>query len=215
MLYTETNRTDEAISIMYEKGIDYLSNTDLLYIVTGCNNPAKIMVSYIESLESLAFATLDDFTKCNFTDKEYAAFKAGIELGRRLDAQRNKPMTITSPDDVANWLIPKYSYRYQEYFGIVLLDTKNNVIGEEIIFIGSLNRSIVHPREVFCSATQHHAASIILFHNHPSGSCTASREDINITNRLKKAGELMEIPVLDHIIMGRGEYNSMKEEGLF
>jgi len=105
-------------------------------------------------------------------------------------------------------------YYKKEYFKIILLDTKNKVLDIKTISIGSLNSSIVHPREVFLEAVVKSSASIILLHNHPSGEVQPSREDINITNRLIKAGEIMGIKVLDHIIIGDGTYLSFKEENI-
>jgi DNA repair protein RadC len=105
-------------------------------------------------------------------------------------------------------------YLKKEYFKIIILDTKNKVLDVCTISIGSLNSSIVHPREVFHEAVKKSAASILLVHNHPSGETQPSREDINITKRLIEAGELMGIKVLDHIIIGDGVYLSFKEENI-
>jgi DNA repair protein RadC len=105
-------------------------------------------------------------------------------------------------------------YYKKEYFKIILLDTKNKVIDIITISIGSLNSSIVHPREVFLEAVKKSSASIILLHNHPSGEVQPSREDINITQRLIEAGDIMGIKVLDHIIIGDGTYLSFKEENI-
>ena len=96
---------------------------------------------------------------------------------------------------------------------MMLLNTKNHVIGWHVVSIGSLTASVVHPREVFAPAILHHAAAIILFHNHPSGEPAPSREDIAVTQRLTKTGTVMDIPVLDHIIIGGSSFVSMKEKG--
>lgn len=101
-----------------------------------------------------------------------------------------------------------------EHFVMLSLSTKNKVIGVHTIFVGSLNASIVHPREVFQRALLNNAASIMVFHNHPSGDTTPSPEDISVTERLEKAGEIMGIHLLDHIIIGEnGKYTSLKEKG--
>lgn len=102
-----------------------------------------------------------------------------------------------------------------EKFGILALDTKNNIIGVHIISIGSLNASIVHPREVFKAAILNNASSIILFHNHPSGEVTPSEEDKEITRMLVNAGQIMKVNVYDHIIVGEENYCSLKEKGYF
>jgi DNA repair protein RadC len=101
-----------------------------------------------------------------------------------------------------------------EKFGILTLDTKNNVIGVHVISIGSLNASIVHPREVFQQAILNNANSILLFHNHPSGDTRPSQEDIEVTNRLVQAGELLGIRVIDHVIVAEKQYTSLKEIGV-
>jgi len=102
-----------------------------------------------------------------------------------------------------------------EKFGILALDTKNNIIGIHIISMGSLNASIVHPREVFKAAILNNANSIILFHNHPSGDTTPSGADISVTKMLVEAGKVMQVDVYDHIIVGDNNYCSLKEMGIF
>jgi len=116
---------------------------------------------------------------------------------------------------VADLLMDEMQYLKQECFKILLLDTKNKVIKVEGISLGILNASLVHPREVFVKAIKQHSAAIILAHNHPSGDPEPSPEDKNITKRLFDAGELLGIPVLDHIIIGRGTFMSFKQEKLF
>lgn len=101
-----------------------------------------------------------------------------------------------------------------EKFGILTLNTKNAVVGIHVLTIGSLNTSIVHPRDIFQQALLNNAASIVLFHNHPSGDTTPSREDIDITRKVCAAGEMMGIPVLDHVIVGDGEFKSLRSAGL-
>jgi DNA repair protein RadC len=105
-------------------------------------------------------------------------------------------------------------YLDREHFRVILLNTKNRVLGVETVSIGSLNSSLVHPREVFKSAVQRSAAGVILVHNHPSGDPTPSSEDIEITRRLSDAGRVIGIEVLDHIIIGDHLFVSFKEKGL-
>jgi len=121
---------------------------------------------------------------------------------------------IKSPDDVSNLLMEEMRYLNKEMFNILLLNTKHDVIAIENISIGSLNASIVHPREVFNRAIKRSSSAIILAHNHPSGDPKPSGEDINITKRLIEAGTIIGINVLDHIIIGDGVYFSMKEQEL-
>lgn len=102
----------------------------------------------------------------------------------------------------------------EEHFCILCLNTKNKIVGVHTISVGSLNASIVHPREVFKAAMLNNAAAIICLHNHPSGDPTPSREDVETTQRLKEAGSILGIKVLDHIIVGEDEYVSLTEKGL-
>jgi DNA repair protein RadC len=104
-------------------------------------------------------------------------------------------------------------YYHKEYFKVILLNTKNQIISIEDISIGSLNSSIVHPREIYNLAVKKSAAAVILVHNHPSGDPAPSREDMEVTKRVAEAGKILGINVLDHIIVGEGRYLSFKEKG--
>lgn len=121
---------------------------------------------------------------------------------------------IRSPEDAARLELNEMRFLTQEHFVCIYLDTKNKVIKRETVFIGSLNASIVHPRECFKEAIRCSAASIICFHNHPSGDPNPSREDIDLTKRLVECGIMMGIEILDHIVIGDGQYVSFKEKGL-
>ena len=123
-------------------------------------------------------------------------------------------VTISGPDDIANILINRIGYENKEHFCVAILDTKNHIIKIETISIGTLNASIVHPREVFVEAIKQRANTIILGHNHPSGDPTPSTEDINLTHRLKDAGDIIGIKVLDHIIVGGENYISFKKRNI-
>src|SRR5690554_4956560 len=124
---------------------------------------------------------------------------------------------IQSPEDVYSVVqkVIKASEYAEENLWLITLDTKNNISGIFTVSTGSLNSSLVHPREVFKRAMLQNAASIIICHNHPSGDSTPSKEDINITKRLYEAGEIIGIKLLDHIIAGDNSYTSLKEKGLF
>ncbi len=141
--------------------------------------------------------------------------QAGIELGRRLAQSELDPASIIrSPEDVAHYVMEDLRYLQKEHFVCLFLNTKNHVIGKETLSIGSLNASIVHPREVFRAAIQRSSASIVCIHNHPSGDPTPSSEDIEMTNRLIEAGNVIGIEVLDHLIIGEHKFISLKEQGL-
>ncbi len=144
---------------------------------------------------------------------------AGIELGRRIAALSNRSAAtrITSAADAIEFCRRHFarlaSDSRQEEFHIVTLDTKNQVIDTHRITIGTLDASLVHPREVFRPAIKDAAASVILVHNHPSGDATPSQEDFAVTRRLESAGELLGIKVLDHIVLGSGSAISIRESG--
>ena len=137
---------------------------------------------------------------------------AAVELGRRTLVRHVPPRTrFASPREVAAFLIPQFGSRAVEQFGIVLLDTKHRLLRASVLSVGTLDVSLVHPREVFRAAAAGGAAVIVLFHNHPSGDPTPSRDDELLTRRLVRAGELMGINVLDHLILADVRYFSFKE----
>ncbi len=141
---------------------------------------------------------------------------ATMELGKRIAKSNiHKRGKITSPEDVADFMIDEMIALKQEHFKTLFLNTKNEIIGYETISIGTLNASIVHPRDVFNKAIRKASANVILVHNHPSGNPKPSTEDIAITKRLSEAGNILGIPVLDHIIIGDSSFYSMKEHALF
>lgn len=139
---------------------------------------------------------------------------AAMELGRRVAlSQFHERPQIRSPQDVYELMHLQFVAEKQEHFLAVLLDTKNRVLRSQTIFIGTLDSSLVHPREVYRAAVREGAACWIAVHNHPSGDPTPSPEDIAITKRLKEAGELLGIALLDHLIIGDGNYTSLRERG--
>ena len=135
-------------------------------------------------------------------------------LGKRLAAYRKEEqVSIKSPEEAALLIMEEMRFLDREHFKAMLLNTKNHCLSIETISIGSLNASIVHPRELFKLAVKKSAAALILAHNHPSGDPNPSREDIEITKRLAEAGKIMGIEVLDHLIIGNGNFISLKERG--
>lgn len=136
------------------------------------------------------------------------------EFAVRIAESRLHEAVIRQPNDLAILLMPYFRQLAHEEFVVVLVDTKNNVLSKRTVFRGSLNASIVHPREVFKYAIRHSAAAVLVAHNHPSGDPTPSREDIDVTRRLVEAGKIIGIEVLDHVVFGDGRTISMKEKGL-
>ncbi len=141
-----------------------------------------------------------------------ARLLAAMELGRRVvAAPRAARPRLGSPSAVGAYLLPRHGGHREERFGILLLDTKHRVIRTVVISLGTLDASLVHPREVFRAAAEHSAAALVLFHNHPSGDPMPSTEDVWLTRRLAQAGDLMGIAVVDHVVLGDGCWHSVRE----
>ena len=187
-------------------GMDIYSDEELLSLATGIA-PEKFTGTLQETFDNPK--NISGIGK----RKELAVF-AVREISKRYLQKQPPPSTIHGPEDAAVYARQQLSMETKEHFCILLLNTKNRVIGWHVISIGSLTASVVHPREVFAPAIVHHAASIILVHNHPSGDPSPSREDIAVTQRLVKAGKIVDIPPIDHIIIGSSNFVSMKEKGL-
>jgi DNA repair protein radc len=205
-------------------GVDLLSNTELLAILigTGTRDTSAIMLANRiialekEGISYLAGCTAEELSKVpGIGIAKSCQLIAAMELGRRIASRpKEKRINIKSPNEVASLFIEEMRYLKKEIFKVLLLNTKNEIIGIENISIGSLNSSVVHPREVFCSAIKKSACSLVFAHNHPSGNPTPSQTDIDITGRLVEAGEILGIKVLDHLIIGDGIYISLKEKML-
>jgi len=203
-------------------GAENLSNQELLAILLGSGTKqesvmelAKHILMHFEGLKLLKDATIEELIAIKGIG--YAKgilILAAIELGRRMHQYRpTENYTIRSPEDGADYIMEDTRLLKQEHFVELVLNTINQVIHRQTIFIGSLNASIVHPREVFREAIKRSAASIIVAHNHPSGDPTPSQEDIQVTKRLADTGKLIGIEVLDHLIIGDGKFVSLKEKG--
>lgn len=206
------------------KGVLTLSNAELLAILlrTGTKNESVLRVAerLLKKYEELGIGALSSLGPQELSNiKGIGLVKAvtvvaAIELGKRLNGLSTERMIIRSPQDAVNLLMARLRYETREHFIVLLLSTKNHVLATPTISIGSLNASIVHPREVFREVINHSAASVILAHNHPSGDPTPSSEDIGLTRKLVDAGKILDIPVLDHIIIGNNKYVSLKEKGI-
>lgn len=164
---------------------------------------------------SLPFQELK--AKGGLTDLEAARLMSAVELGVRI-ATSAKFQSInnrhtSSPEQIADYLMPRLRYLNHEVFGVIMLNSKNIIIATKIISVGTLNSSLVSTREIFASLLAQHCAAFVAFHNHPSGCCRPSREDAQVTRMLKDAGVLMEIKLLDHLVIGDGEYYSFQQEG--
>ncbi len=143
-----------------------------------------------------------------------AALMAAFEMGRRIGSGGVTRPEIRGPEDVASLLASEMAHLDREHLRVVLLDTKNRVAAVETVTVGGLDSSAVHPREVFKASIRRSAAAIILAHNHPSGDPTPSPQDVRATRRMIRAGKILGIEVLDHIIIGSGRHCSMRGRGM-
>ncbi len=206
---------------LIKNGAAALSDSELLAVIlrTGSrkenviNLAQRILSEY--NLKQLSQINLTQLMKIHgIKESKAAQIAACFEISRRLESFREDARPkISSPEDVYRRIYPKMRDCKKENFIELCLDTKNQILKEETISIGSLNASVVHPREVFKTALSESAAHIIVAHNHPSGDPTPSREDIEITKKLVETGKIIGIDVLDHVIIGDGRHFSMKEAG--
>lgn len=205
-------------------GVESLSNEELLSIIlkTGTKNIPVNVVS-LEILSSIKDITkLKDMKINNLTNiKGVGRIKAitllaSIELGRRIYNSNNnlKRYNIKNPIDIISYFNELLKDKKQEEFYVLYLDNKNNVIENKKLFVGTLNKSIVHPREIFKEAYILSSASIVCVHNHPSGNVTPSQEDISLTRKIHEIALIHEIKLLDHIIVGDNNYFSFYENKL-
>lgn len=202
-------------------GADRLTNRELLAIIINSGSKqfssidcANQVLKLVNQLRDLRHLTLPELLSVNgIGEKKALTILAVIELAKRMHSNTVlDKIEINEPQDVADYLMEKLRYLKQEHFVALLLNTKNQIIHEQSIFIGSLNMSIVHPRDLLREAVKHLAASIVIAHNHPSGDPTPSLEDIKTTKRLLYCCDLMGIDLLDHIIIGDGEFISLFED---
>ncbi|MCX7956929.1 MAG: DNA repair protein RadC [Endomicrobia bacterium] len=197
---------------------DNLKDEELLAILlrtgTKSNNVLELAKKLINKYgKELPYVSVNELK--NFLETGTAracSIVAAFELGKRFLREKKTYLYLT-PKDVYERL-SEYRNNKKEHFFVFYLDTKNQEIACELVSVGILNASLVHPREVFEPAVKHLACQIIVAHNHPSGSLEPSREDLEITKRLKKAGEILGITLIDHIIVSKSGYYSFKENNL-
>ncbi|MGP5092016.1 RadC family protein [Staphylococcus equorum] len=205
-------------------GASHLSHAELLAILinTGRKGNSSLdianeLLKTVDNLKELKRLSISDLNKIKGVGLYKALIlKAAFELGERMHSGSvDDKIQISSPKDVADFMMGKMEHLIQEKFIALFLNSKNVIIKQKTIFIGTLNSSIVHPREIFSEAVKCASNAIIVLHNHPSGDVTPSTEDIKTTERLKECGQVLGIDLLDHIIIGDHTYLSMVEEGYF
>ncbi|MDR3597694.1 DNA repair protein RadC [Clostridium sp.] len=200
--------------------LNNLSDTELLGLIIKEKSNEMIsdnLVNKFSSLDNLLINTSEEELKSikGLSNKRIEQIKAIAEISRRLYSKSNiKNYKINTPSDIANYIMNDLRFLNQEHFIVISLNTKNMILNSKTIFIGTLNSSLVHPREIFLQAIKSSANSIIVCHNHPSGDVNPSQEDINITLRLKECGKILGINLIDHIIIGDTNHKSLKEDGV-
>jgi len=205
-------------------GSEALSAQEILALILGRGVKGESVIetshkllSRFGNLKGVADASVEELTQTKGIGPAKAAqIKAALELSKRLEAdvdEKPKPV-LKSPEDVVAEVRGQLKGKKKEHFLVLCLDTRNRLINHKLVSIGSLDTSIVHPREVFKEAVSSFAASVIFVHNHPSGDPEPSKEDIELTKRLVKAGEIIGIDVLDHIIVCDKSYLSLEANNL-
>ncbi len=206
-------------------GADKLSSQELLALVAGRGVPGRSVMTIAQellarfgSIQGISNATIEELSRIKGIGTAKAAqLKAVFELGKRQELEREtnyESYDIRDPQGVVRAVRKTIKDKAKEHFKLILLNTRNKIIGLSTVSIGTLNASLVHPREVFKDAIRHSASSVVVAHNHPSGNPEPSDEDVKITRRLVESGKILGIEVLDHIIIGKDAFVSLKTKGL-
>lgn len=200
-------------------GLETLSDLEIIALLLQSGNRqnsvfdlAKSVLEMSNDLSGLFELRLEDLMKIKGI-KQVKALQllTGIELCKRALQKKSYRSAITTPQDLARWFQTEIGFKKQEHFVAVYLDTKARILTHKILYVGTLNESCVHPRDIFHDAFLYKAHSLIMVHNHPSGDPAPSTQDIEFTNRVKKAGELFGILLLDHVIVGKQKWFSFKQ----
>lgn len=218
-------KTERPRERLIKLGSESLSIQELLTLIIARGTPNKSVVNIAQellakfkNLKRISEATIEQLCEIKGIGSAKAAqIKACFEILKRLETQEkeiSEDIAISSPKDVAKIAQSILKDKKKEYFLIFPLDSRNKIAKESIISIGTLTANLVHPREVFKEAISRNAVQIIVVHNHPSGNPEPSEDDLEITKRLMKAGEILGIDVIDHIIVARDGFVSFKEKGL-
>lgn len=218
-LIKEMPKTERPRERLVSHGVFSLSNEELLAILlrTGYQDQSVIELSkrvlyHLHGLEDLKNMTVQELLMIKGIKLAKATtLIAAIELGRRLSRTVHlEKYRIHSPDDIFNLLSSEIAHLEQEHFMVLYLNTKSEVIHREMIFKGTVNQTLIHPREIFKQAVKLSSAAVIFCHNHPTGDSTPSNADLEATDKMVEAARIMGIDLIDHIIIGKGEFYSIK-----
>lgn len=210
---------EQPVNRLREVGPTALSTAELLACLLQTSDAlhqAQELLVKFEGLLGLARACEAEVVQVEGIGPSQAArLKAALEVGRRLMVHpaEDRPQ-VRSPADAAQLLMAEMSLLEQEHLRLVLLDTKNYVLGIPTVYVGSLNTTLIRIGELFRYALRQNCAALIVIHNHPSGDPSPSPEDVIVTTKIVEAGQLLDVAVLDHLIIGRGRFVSLKERGL-
>ncbi len=181
----------------------------------GANGTSRLTGYSLLDLDSM---TVRELRQHGLTQAQAGRVKAAFDLGRQLlEAEASlhgDAPTLSSPEEAYRYMRPRYVNEYREHFDVLMMDNRNRLIRHHRVSTGSLSASVVHPREAFRPVIRESAASVIFTHQHPSGDPAPSREDVEITHRLRQVGEVMGIRVHDHVVCGHGRFFSFRQEGL-
>ena len=213
----DLHKHDKPREKLVAKGVEALKNEELLAILLGSGVQGKDVRKLAKEIVDMMDNDFDKLSLEKLCDihglglAKASQILASIELSKRYLIRSNK--RISSAQDVYDELKP-FSTKSQEHFLTITLDGASHIINTRTVFIGTLNQSLVHPREVFADAIADRAAGIIIAHNHPSGTLEASRADMEVTRRLKEVSKLVGIELLDHVILSKHGFYSFSDEGL-
>lgn len=203
---SETLADFELLELILRRGKRNVSPQEIARLITSDNDTYR----YLPRCHRVEEIT----ERYNVTEEQASALLAAMELGKRIiQSESLKAEHIVTPSDAAQFIMSRLRHETHEKFLVILLNTKNRVIRVIQIAEGSLTSAVVHPREIYAPAVVNHAASILVAHNHPSGDPYPSEEDRKLTVALEKAGNILGIPLLDHVIIGDGRHYSFKEHG--
>ena len=221
MLIKEIPNIERPRERLKHYGIEYLSNEELLSIIIGsgtknmsCKEVSLEIMKELKDITYLKEITVERLVKIKGVGiSKASSIIASIELGKRVYQTKSSDIELNNPDKIYEYVKDLFVSKKQEYFYALYLDNRNHLIDKKLLFIGTINKSVVHPREIFKYAYLYSASSIVIIHNHPSGDITPSMEDKIVTSNIVNIGNINKIPLLDHLIIGNNDYYSFSDNG--